>query len=65
MQTVGAYHEAKATRLAASELDLHSVRLLLERKNFVAEDGLGHVADLVEQQLREITSTEGHEPPTR
>src|SRR6516225_6328104 len=38
--------------------------MLLERNNFIAEDGLGHVADLVEKQSREIASTERHEPPT-
>ena len=30
MQAVSAYHEAKSTRLAASELNLHSVGMLLE-----------------------------------
>src|SRR5215469_16489564 len=49
MQAVSAYHEAKSTRLAASELYFNSVGMLVERKNLVAEDRLGHVADLVEK----------------
>src|SRR5262249_21961356 len=64
MQAISAYHEAKSTPLAVSELNFHSVGMLQERNNFVAENGLGHAFDLVEKQSREIASTERHEPPT-
>jgi hypothetical protein len=64
MQAISAYHEAKSTRLAISELNVHGVGMLQERNNFVAKDSLGHAADAVEKQSREIASTERHEPPT-
>src|SRR5215469_3923537 len=38
--------------------------MLLERNNSIPEDGFGHATDLVENQSREIASTERHEPPT-
>ena len=44
MQAISAYHEAKSTRLAISELNVHGVGMLQERNNFVAKDSLGHAA---------------------
>src|SRR6516164_9430121 len=61
MQTVSTYDEVESTLLGFSELNFHTVGLLLERNNLITEDGLCRAPNLLEKQSREIASSERHE----
>src|SRR5271165_2873392 len=64
MQAIGADNQIEKAFTGVLELNAHTIRLLLDGDNLIAENDLGRALDLLKQQPREFAAPERHEAPT-